>query len=58
MDPWRGTRCILLQSRPITTLADKPDPDDPPHIWDNTNIIESYSGVTTPFTFSFIQSLL
>jgi len=49
-----GNELFLLQSRPITTLADKPDPDDPPHIWDNTNIIESYSGVTTPFTFSFI----
>ena len=45
----------LLQSRPITALADKPDPDDPARIWDNTNIIESYSGVTTPFTFSFIR---
>jgi phosphohistidine swiveling domain-containing protein len=45
----------LLQSRPITTLMDKPDPDDPPYIWDNTNIIESYSGVTTPLTFSFIR---
>jgi len=50
-----GNTLSLLQSRPITTLADKPDPDDAPHIWDNTNIIESYSGVTTPFTFSFIR---
>jgi len=50
-----GNALYLLQSRPITTLADKPDPDDPPYIWDNTNIIESYSGVTTPFTFSFIR---
>ena len=24
-------------------------------IWDNSNIIESYSGVTTPMTFSFIR---
>ncbi len=52
---WADDTLYLLQSRPITTLADKPDPDDPPHIWDNTNIIESYSGVTTPFTFSFIR---
>jgi len=50
-----GDALYLLQSRPITTLANKPDPDDLPHIWDNTNIIESYSGVTTPFTFSFIR---
>ena len=52
---WAENTLYLLQSRPITTLADKPDPDDPPYIWDNTNIIESYSGVTTPFTFSFIR---
>ena len=45
----------LLQSRPITTLTDKPDPDDQLRLWDNTNIIESYSGVTSPFTFSFIS---
>lgn len=46
----------LLQSRPITTL--KPDfshPDDTVTWWDNSNIVESYSGVTTPLTFSFAQ---
>jgi pyruvate,water dikinase len=45
----------LLQSRPITTLADKADPDAARAVWDNSNIIESYSGVTTPLTFSFAQ---
>jgi pyruvate,water dikinase len=45
----------LLQSRPITTLADKADPDAVRAVWDNSNIIESYSGVTTPLTFSFAQ---
>ena len=24
-----------------------------PTLWDNSNIVESYSGVTTPLTFSF-----
>lgn len=43
----------LLQSRPITVLAVKVDPDGIRAIWDNSNIAESYSGVTTPFTFSF-----
>lgn len=43
----------LLQSRPITTLAELPDPGDPLTVWDNSNIAESYSGVTTPLTFSF-----
>jgi len=45
----------LLQSRPITTLADKADPDAARAAWDNSNIIESYSGVTTPLTFSFAR---
>lgn len=46
----------LLQSRPITTL--KPDfshSTDTVTWWDNSNIIESYSGVTTPLTFSFAR---
>lgn len=43
----------LLQSRPITSLATLPDPDGGLNIWDNSNIAESYGGVTTPLTFSF-----
>ncbi len=42
---------VVLQSRPITTLRDAPV------LWDNSNIIESYSGVTTPLTFSFARSV-
>lgn len=45
----------LLQSRPITGLAEKVDPDGIRAIWDNSNIAESYSGITTPFTFSFAR---
>jgi pyruvate,water dikinase len=45
----------LLQSRPITSLASLPDPDGAPAVWDSSNIGESYSGVTTPLTFSFIR---
>ena len=45
----------LLQSRPITTLRQLPDPEGMLNIWDNSNIIESYSGVTTPLTFSFAR---
>lgn len=41
----------LLQSRPITTAI----APGPLNIWDNSNIIESYSGVTRPLTFSFAQ---
>ncbi len=46
-------RLYLLQSRPITSLAGMPDPDGAYALWDNSNIAESYGGVTTPLTFSF-----
>ena len=47
----------LLQSRPITTLRNIPDPDGALNIWDNSNITESYNGVTSPLTFSFARSV-
>jgi len=43
----------LLQSRPITTYK----PFTKHLIWDNSNIIESYPGITSPFTFSFILDI-
>ncbi len=43
----------LLQSRPITTLAKLPDPNDELTVWDNSNIAESYGGITSPLTYSF-----
>ena len=48
-------RLVLLQSRPITSLSAIADPDARLVIWDNSNIVESYSGVTTPLTFSFAR---
>lgn len=44
-----------LQTRPITTLPSSAYYGhlDGAILWDNSNIIESYSGVTTPLTFSF-----
>ncbi len=45
----------LLQSRPITTLTHTPDPDESLTVWDNSNIAESYSGITSPMTFSFAK---
>ncbi|NEO84022.1 MAG: phosphoenolpyruvate synthase [Spirulina sp. SIO3F2] len=45
----------LLQSRPITALPSAPEPTGLQQIWDNSNIAESYSGVTTPLTFSFAR---
>jgi rifampicin phosphotransferase len=45
-------RLVILQARPITTL-----PSGERRIWDNSNIIESYAGVTTPLTFSFARGV-
>ncbi|MDH4298353.1 MAG: PEP-utilizing enzyme, partial [Cyclobacteriaceae bacterium] len=42
----------LLQTRPITTAGPKPAGEYT--LWDNSNIIESYPGITTPLTYSFI----
>lgn len=50
-----GGEIFLLQSRPITSLAEMNDPDGALALWDNSNIAESYSGVTTPLTFSFAR---
>ena len=52
-----GGRLWLLQSRPITTLAALPDPDGARRIFDNSNIAESYGGITTPLTFSFARTV-
>src|SRR5207302_10774316 len=50
-----GGKLYLLQSRPITSLNAVADPDGVVNIWDNSNIAESYNGVTTPLTFSFAR---
>ncbi len=52
-----GGKLWLLQSRPITSLAALADPDGELNLWDNANIAESYSGVTTPLTFSFARGI-
>lgn len=64
-----GGKTFVLQARPVTTLA-APTAAPPAagatpakllpdrggeRIWDNSNIIESYSGVTTPMTYSYIR---
>ncbi|WP_406840405.1 phosphoenolpyruvate synthase [Streptomyces sp. AHU1] len=47
----------ILQSRPVTTLAPAADPVPDPgrdlRLWDNSNIVESFSGVVSPLTYSF-----
>ena len=45
-------RLWILQSRPITGLR-KPAFSDDTRIWDNSNIIESFSGLVSPLTYTF-----
>jgi pyruvate,water dikinase len=47
-----GETLYLLQSRPITAL---PVPDETLTIWDNSNIVESYPGVSSVLTYSFAR---
>ncbi len=51
----KGNELFLLQSRPITTVVDLADPEGILNLWDNSNITESYNGITTPLTFSFAR---
>ena len=53
----KGNQLYLLQTRPVTTVSMKVEPQQKEEnriVWDNSNIIESYPGVTTPLTFSYI----
>jgi phosphohistidine swiveling domain-containing protein len=55
-------RLVILQARPVTAAAPASTPATAPltgerRVWDNSNIIESYSGVTTPLTFSFASEV-
>ena len=48
---------FCLQARPIVTLPPscffEGEEVGMATLWDNSNIVESYSGVTSPLTFSF-----
>ncbi|MGZ3773468.1 MAG: phosphoenolpyruvate synthase [Pseudobdellovibrionaceae bacterium] len=44
-------KVFILQTRPVTSL--KKDLTGYPNLWDNSNIIESYGGLTSPLSFSF-----
>ena len=47
-------KLFLLQTRPVTGLENTADQKGQYILWDNSNIVESYPGVTSPLTFSFI----
>ncbi len=55
---YENEKLYCVQTRPITRLPHdaffRPDvKGDEPILWDNSNIIESYCGVTAPLTFTF-----
>lgn len=45
----------LLQMRPVTTM--RSSARGTLNIWDNSNIVESYGGLTSPLSFSFARGL-
>ncbi len=52
----RGPELVLLQARPVTA-APKADIGNWRTVWDNSNIQESFNGVTLPLTFSWASAL-
>ena len=50
---FKNNALYILQCRPITTV----NKAKPYLIWDNSNIIESYPGITLPLTYSFISKV-
>jgi len=44
----------VLQTRPVTTMKQE---DGEYNLWDNSNIVESYPGITTPLTYTFINKM-
>jgi pyruvate,water dikinase len=51
---------VILQTRPITAFGARIQAAatrSERHVWDNSNIIESYGGVTTPLTYSFARGV-
>lgn len=50
---FQDNKLYLLQSRPITTEIH--NGQGKLFIWDNSNIVESYGGITKPLTFGFAR---
>ncbi len=49
-------RLFLLQARPIVRAGQAAASAGTRRFWDNSNIVESYPGLTLPLTFTFVQS--
>ncbi|GIX48954.1 MAG: phosphoenolpyruvate synthase [Candidatus Tectimicrobiota bacterium] len=52
---WDGRQCWIVQSRPITTLAEG---EGDPVVWSNANLKEVMPGLVSPFTWSLMQPQL
>lgn len=46
-----GDKLYALQTRPVTSLTK--NLTGFPNLWDNSNIVESYGGITSPLSFTF-----
>jgi pyruvate,water dikinase len=47
-----GDEPVLLQTRPLSGVGPRTGRR---YVWDNSNIIESYAGITAPLTYSFAR---
>jgi pyruvate,water dikinase len=54
---WDGTRCWILQSRPITTLASHAA-EATDIVWSNANLKDVMPGLISPFTWSLMRPQL
>ena len=52
-----GAQPSIALNSAVTTAKNLPDPKGKKIVWDNSNIIESYPGLTSPLTFSFIVKI-
>jgi len=52
-----GTDVVLLQTRPITASATTDPIGEWRIVWDNSNIQESFNGVTSPLSFSYAAAV-
>ena len=55
--PSRAASSICCSRGPSRRWRRTADPDGVLNLWDNSNIAESYNGITTPLTFSFARRI-
>ena len=57
---WDGQRCWIVQSRPITTVAQMTEPDarTGPDVWTNANLKDVLPGLVSPLSWSILGDQL